>query len=102
VTISAIHLVLLGALAAMSATASAFFMRFYVLSGDRFFIYFAAAFGLFALNSLCLTGVSPAAEPQHYVLILRLFGFLLIIAGVIDKNRSRAGGGSKSDAESRD
>jgi hypothetical protein len=35
--------------------------------------------------------VQPNVETQHYVYLLRLLAFLLILAGVIDKNRTRAG-----------
>jgi hypothetical protein len=32
--------------------------------------------------------VNPTAESRHYLYVLRLVALLLIIAGIVDKNRS--------------
>jgi hypothetical protein len=40
-----------------------------------------------ALNWIGLSAVDPALELQHYVFLLRLLAFILIIMGIIDKNR---------------
>ena len=68
--------------------AGLFFLRFYRDTRDRFFLIFALAFWVLALDRLFLTVFSPSNENQHYVYLMRLTAFLLIIGGIIDKNRS--------------
>jgi hypothetical protein len=35
--------------------------------------------------------IDPTLELQHYVYLIRLFTFLLLIVGIVDKNRRSAG-----------
>ena len=66
-------------------------LRFWRLSRDRLFLFFAIAFATLALNWLGLALIDPARELQHYVYLLRLLGFLLLIVGIVDKNRRSSG-----------
>lgn len=79
-----------GALAMASWTAGLFFLRFWKLSHDRLFLFFFLAFWVLALNWVGLAVLSWGPETHHYVFLLRLLAFVLIIAGVIDKNRRAA------------
>ena len=81
---------LLGILAALAATAALFFVKFRKESGDRFFSFFAAAFVMLGLDWLSHALVNASHETQHYLYLLRLAAFALIIAGIIDKNGTRA------------
>ena len=62
-------------------------LRFWRLSRDRLFLFFAASFATLAGNWLALALIRPAPEAQHWIYLIRLFGFLLLIIGIIDKNR---------------
>jgi hypothetical protein len=81
-------LFLWGALAMASATVSIFFLRFWTQGRDRLFLFFSLGFAAFALHWLGLGIAQPPAETRHYLYVLRLLAFLLILAGIIDKNRS--------------
>lgn len=80
---------LLGATAMASLVAALFFLRFWRETGDRFFLYFAVAFGMEGLNRsvLGLSAVSQETEPFFY--LVRLIAFLLILAAIVDKNRKK-------------
>jgi hypothetical protein len=75
-------------LIAMGYLASAlFFLKFWARTADRLFLAFFIAFLLFATEQGLLTWSDVTREEQTWFYLLRLCGFLLIIAGVIDKNR---------------
>jgi hypothetical protein len=80
----------LGLLTALSATAAVFFLKFWKESNDRLFAFFSAAFGVLAVDWLLRALVNPRHESQHYLYLIRLLAFLLIFAGIADKNRSRS------------
>jgi peptidoglycan/LPS O-acetylase OafA/YrhL len=77
-----------GVTAAGSLAVGLFFLRLFRETRDRFFVLFGLAFWMLALNSLVLIWAAPASEDRHYFYIGRLLAFLLIIAAIIDKNRS--------------
>lgn len=64
------------------------FVRFWRQTGDRLFAFFALAFALFGVNTLLLAAINPAHESRHLVYLLRLAAFVILIAGIVDKNRS--------------
>ena len=66
--------------------AAGFFLRFWKKTADRFFLAFGAAFLLFALNQFLATALAVVSEPASLIYALRVLGFLLIIAAIIDKN----------------
>jgi hypothetical protein len=80
-----------GALMTECVVAALFFLRYWRVSGDRLFLYFALAFGAMAINWVGLSTIDPAFEMQHYVYLFRLLAFILIIAGIIDRNSRRGG-----------
>ena len=65
-----------------------FFMRFATKTRDRFFTVFAWAFWVLAVERVALLLLSPDNEFRPYIYIIRLCAFLLIIGGIIYKNRS--------------
>jgi hypothetical protein len=71
-----------------SAAISIFFLRFLRESRDRLFGFFAAAFAVLACDWLVQAFVVPRHESQHYLFLIRLLAFALILAGIVDKNRS--------------
>jgi hypothetical protein len=85
-------LFLTGALSATSLFAGLLFLRFWRQSGDRLFAFLAIAFWALALNWTWLGVFQPVAETRHYVYVVRLVAFVLIMIGVIDKNRRARSG----------
>jgi len=78
---------LLGAVAMASLVAAAFFWRFWRQTHDRFFMLFAAAFLLEAINRTTLAAIGSVTEEQEPLFYLvRLFSFVLILVAVVDKN----------------
>jgi hypothetical protein len=66
--------------------AAAFFLSFWRKTEDRLFLAFGAAFVLFALNQLLGYALSVVSEPTSLIYVLRILGFALIIAAIVDKN----------------
>lgn len=79
-------------LQAVSATAALaaglFFLRFWRESRDRLFAFFGAAFWVLSVSWALLALVNPSDETRPYVYAIRLVAFLLMIVGMIDKNRA--------------
>lgn len=67
--------------------AAVFFMNFWRRSRDRFFVFFALAFLLLAINWLVIVirGEPSRFYPAAYV--TRLTAFVVIIIAALDKNR---------------
>lgn len=68
-------------------TAVGFFLRFWRQSNDRLFAAFAIAFGLLAANWVGLAEIAPRHESRHYIYVLRLMAFTILLVGILDKNR---------------
>jgi hypothetical protein len=69
-------------------TAALFFIHFWQKSRDRLFLAFAIAFALFALNQCLALWLGAADERIGDTYMLRVLGFVLILAGIVDKNLS--------------
>jgi peptidoglycan/LPS O-acetylase OafA/YrhL len=69
--------------------AAVFFLRFWRRTRDRFFIAFAIAFVLLALNQALAQWLGAADERVMYTYLLRVLGFVIILAAIIDKNTGR-------------
>ena len=77
--------------------AAGFFARFWRQTFDRLFLAFAAAFVLLALNQALAQWLGAADERVAYTYLLRVLGFILILAAILDKNlrqKERKRGGS--------
>ena len=68
--------------------ASLFFVRFWRKTSDRFFLAFAAAFFLMALNQALAQWIGAADERVGYTYLLRVLAFVLILVAIADKNLS--------------
>jgi hypothetical protein len=82
---------LYGGLTVMCAAIGLFFLRFWFLQRDRFFVWFTAAFWSLGVSwAVHLINATPS-ESGPGVYAFRVLAFSLIIAAIIDKNRrSRA------------
>ena len=77
-----------GALTFGFLIAGAWFLKFWKRTGDRLFLSFAVAFWLFAANQFLTFYLSGDREVQ-YEYVLRVLGFLVILAGIARKNAER-------------
>jgi len=80
-----------GAVTMGALIASLFFLRFWRKTRDRFFLAFAVAFFLLAMNQALALWVGAADERAGYTYLLRVVAFVLILAAIIDKNLARRG-----------
>lgn len=76
-----------GALLAGYLVVALFFLRFWVSTRDRLFLLFAAAFGVLAVQRLALSLTAETFEDQTFFYLLRLAAFVVIVFGIVDKNR---------------
>lgn len=83
------HQFLLGALTIASWMTALFFLRFWRQSGDRLLLVFATAFFVLGIDSGVRGIWEPSSDVRHYYFLIRLLAFVLLIGGIIDKNRSR-------------
>ena len=74
--------------ATAAVAAGLFFFRFWRESRDRLFAFFGAAFWVLALSWALLALINPSDETRPYVYAIRLLAFLLMIVGMVDKNRA--------------
>ena len=75
-----------GAVTLAYLVAAGFFLRYWRKTADRLFLAFALAFALFAVNQLLSAALLIVSEPTSLIYGLRVLGFLVIIAAIIDKN----------------
>lgn len=66
------------------------FLKYWRLSRDRFFIFFASAFWIFAIGWALRAFLEIGDEHGHFAYVPRLVSFLLILVGIFDKNRRSA------------
>lgn len=75
-----------GALILAYVLAGLHFLRFWRRTGDVLFRYFAVAFWLFALNQLATTIPLVQNRTEGYEYLLRVFGFIVILVAIVEKN----------------
>jgi uncharacterized protein DUF5985 len=76
-----------GVSAAASLIAGLQFLRFWRDTRDRLFLWFALAFVMLAAHWWAISLLQPGVEARHWFYVLRLIGFVLILAAIVDKNR---------------
>ncbi len=81
---------LAGAVVMGFATAGLFFLKFWRVTRDELFLAFATAFWLLALCQVLLTFSNVTAEERSWYYLIRLAAFLLILAAIWRRNRSRS------------
>lgn len=79
---------LLGALFTGFFTAGLFFSRFYLRTRDRLFAFMATAFALMSVNQIALVVWGEDSEFRSWLYLVRLTAFVVILLGILDKNRS--------------
>lgn len=80
------YLFLNGLVAAGCVVAGMFFMRMRSRTGDAFFLFFALAFWILALERLVLSWLNVPEELTPTVYLLRLIAFLSILFAIVRKN----------------
>jgi hypothetical protein len=78
---------LIGVIATSSVTASLFFLRFWRETRDTLFLAFGLAFMIEGLNRASALLLTHPNEGTPAVYLVRCFAFLLILAGIVNKNR---------------
>ena len=86
---------LLGAIAMGNLIISLFFLHFWKKTRDRFFLFFAVAFGLEGFNRVLLGLDQLANENEPIYYLVRLLSFILILIAIIDKNRVNKSSGEE-------
>jgi hypothetical protein len=76
-----------GVAAGASLIAGTLFLRFRRDTGDRLFLWFALAFWALGVHWMAISLLDPVEEARHLFYLLRLGGFVLILAGIYEKNR---------------
>ena len=79
-----------GMLTAGYLIAGLHFLKFHHRSRDRLFLIFALAFWMLAAQRAALSVLPDVSAASMYLYSMRVAAFLLIIAAIIDKNRSPA------------
>lgn len=82
--------VISGAVAMGFAAAGLFFLRFWWESRDRLFVLFAVAFLFLAAGRVLLSVLYDLGEERILLYLIRLMGFLIILAAIVDKNLRRS------------
>ena len=72
-----------GAIVMGLAVAGVFFLRFWKRTHDRLFLFFAAAFGLLAVNRLLVGMFDIVREEQSWVYVLRLVVFVFFFVAFL-------------------
>lgn len=91
-----------GAVCTLCVIAALFFFRFWRLTRDRLFVFFSGAFLVLAVHWAGLGLLIEPLDVRHYLYVPRLIAFLLIIAGIIDKNRGERRADHNAQTQRRD
>jgi uncharacterized membrane protein HdeD (DUF308 family) len=78
---------ILGATAVAAMVAGLFFLRFWRVTRDRFFIFFAVSFGIEGVDRAVLGLSTRSEETEPFIYLARLLAFTLILVAIADKNR---------------
>ena len=81
---------LLGMIVVACLVVGMFFLRFWRTTGDRLFAVFAVAFWIMGFNWMLLAFIQED-EVRTWLYLLRLGAFVLILLGIVDKNRGPSG-----------
>ena len=87
-TLSPMFYLLSGLVIAGDLVAALFFLKFWRRSADTLFAILSAAFLLLALGQALLALTNVPVEERSWIYLLRLAAFILIILGIVHKNRA--------------
>ena len=79
-----------GATMAAALVIALIFFRYWRQTRDRLFLGFALGFAVFSVSRVILAFLDEDDEGRIFVYGLRLLAFMLILAAIVDKNRSGA------------
>ena len=79
--------VLLGAVVMGDVMAALFFVRFWRMTSDRFFLFFTASFIADAVSRVVVDQGIPPFGHEALGYIIRVLSYLFIVAGILYKNR---------------
>lgn len=79
--------ILLGAVIMGDVLAALFFVRFWIMTGDRFFLFFSASFLAIAVSRVVVDESIPPFGMEAFGYLIRILSYLFIIAGILYKNR---------------
>lgn len=79
---------MVGAMAMAFAAAGLFFFRFWRKTGDRLFALFALSFVVSAINRVAIVVGNQQGYEGDYFYWVRFLAFAIILAAILDKNRS--------------
>ena len=77
-----------GAVAMGCLTAGLFFLQFWKRTHDRLFAYFGVAFWILGADWAAIGLLDLPSDVRYSLYLPRLLAFLLIIVGIVEKNRS--------------
>jgi len=78
--------ILLGAVIMGDAIAAVFFVRYWRLTGDRFFLFFSASFIAIAVSRVVVDENLPPVGYEPFGYMIRILSYVFIIAGIMYKN----------------
>lgn len=81
---------MVGAIAMGFAIAALFFLRFWRITGDRLFAWFALSFFVLTLNRIALGLAMHWDDRGDYYYWVRFIAFAIILLAILDKNRGRS------------
>ena len=81
---------LLGVIVTCSFVAAGFFARFWFATRDFLFLGFAAAFAVEGLNRIAFLFLDKPNIGDEVLYVVRLLSYLLILAAIVNKNRTRS------------
>ena len=78
--------ILLGAVIMGDVIAAVFFVRYWRLTGDRFFLFFSASFIAIAVSRVVVDENLPPVGYEPFGYMIRILSYVFIIAGIMYKN----------------
>ena len=81
---------LLGVIATSSVACGIFFLKFWRNTHDSLFLLFALAFLVEGINRTVFLSLPHPNEGRPVIYVVRCLAFLLILAGIINKNRKQS------------
>ena len=80
-------ILLQGATAMACCVVALFFLKFWRTTRDRLFLFFSLGFWVLAGHWAVLGALDVRAEDRHLYYLPRLLAFLLMLIGIVDRNR---------------
>ena len=71
--------------------AGLFFLRFWRRTRETLFVWFAVAFWLMAINQLALAFLDVPRDEMHWIYLIRISAFVVILWAIIWKNVRNVG-----------